>query len=53
MRIYGEGRVVGLVRKDLAYKGLSALLCENDDEYYSYSLFLYRPSLRAPLEVIR
>lgn len=53
MKIYGEGKVVGFVRNDLDYKGLSALLCENEDEYYSYSLFLYRPKLGQALEVIR
>ena len=53
MRLYGGGKVVGLVRNDVDYKGLSALFCENDDEYYSYSLFLYRPKEGGSLEVIR
>jgi hypothetical protein len=53
LRIYGEGKVVALIRNDINYKGLSALFCENDDEYYSYSLLLYRPASGARLEVIR
>jgi hypothetical protein len=53
LSIYGAGKVVGLIRNDINYKGLSALFCENDDEYYSYSLLLYRPKAGGPLEVIR
>jgi hypothetical protein len=53
LRIYGEGKVVGLIRNDSNYKGMSALFCENDDEYYSYSLLLCRPKQGGPLEVIR
>lgn len=53
LRFFGDGKVVGLIRVDFDYRGESALLFENDENYSHYSLLLHRPFPNAPLEVIR
>ena len=53
MKIFGNGKIVGLIRTDIPYRGASALFFENDERYSYYSILLHRPKLGAPLEVIR
>jgi hypothetical protein len=53
LKFYGDGRIVGLIREDIPYKGKSALFSRKGKKYSYYSLLLHRPYPGAPLEVIR
>lgn len=53
LQFYGNGKVVALIRTDGEFRGKSALLGLTDEDFYSYSLLLYRRNAGAPLEVIR
>lgn len=53
LKFYGDGRIVGLIREDIPYKGKSALFSRKEKKYSYYSLLLHRPFPGAPLEVIR
>ncbi len=53
LQLYGNGKVVSLIRTDGEFRGKSAFLGLTDDNFYIYNLLLYRPSPGAPLEVIR
>lgn len=53
LQLYGDGKVVGLIRTDGEFLGKSAFLGLTDEDFYIYSLLLHRPKPGASLEVIR
>ncbi len=53
LQFYGNGKVVALIRTDGEFRGKSALLGLTDEDYYIYSLLLYRRKSDGPIEVIR
>lgn len=53
MIFYGNGKVVSLVRIDDEFRGESAIIGETEDNYNFYPIYLHRPKVGAPLEVIR
>jgi hypothetical protein len=53
MRLFGDGKVVSLLRDSPKEKDYPALLMETKDKMYYYNLYFYRPQAGAPLEVIR
>lgn len=54
LRLFGEGRVVGLTRTDNKFRGESPVIGDSPDgSYYFYPLLLHRPVPGGKLEVIR
>lgn len=55
MRIFGDGKMVALVKTDKYYINLSTLMREDpvSGSAVWYDIYLYRPKEGAPLEVIR
>jgi hypothetical protein len=53
MQLYGNGKVVGLIRTDGEFFGKSAFLGLTEEDFYIYPLLLFRPKAGAQLEVIR
>ncbi|MFD1772063.1 hypothetical protein [Sphingobacterium suaedae] len=53
MQFYGNGKVVALIRTDGEFKGRSAMLGLEDDNFYAYKLLLFRPNAGEPLQLIR
>lgn len=53
MIFYGNGKIVSLIRIDDEFRGESAIIGETEDNYNFYPIYLHRPKLGKPLEIIR
>jgi hypothetical protein len=53
MAFFGNGRIVALVRTDNKFRGKSVVIGETKDLVRVLPIYLYRPAVGAPLEIIR
>lgn len=53
LKLFGNGRVVALIRTDDQFKGECALIGETDRSYRIFDVYLHKPAGSKQLEVIR